>query len=117
MNAGKREAAGAREATARPDERRRETRTYLAGYAAALLLTAAAFAAVRWLHVPARDLLAVVLGLGLAQAVVQLRCFLHISLGRSARADLLLVLFSVLIIALMVAGTLVVLSNLRERMM
>ena len=53
----------------------------------------------------------------LVQTVVQFRCFLHIGLRRSARADLLLVLFSVLIIALMVSGTLVVIFNLRERMM
>jgi cytochrome o ubiquinol oxidase operon protein cyoD len=99
------------------DERRRETRTYLIGYAAALLLTAAAFAAVRWLHLPARTVLAIVSGLALVQTVVQFRCFLHIGLRRSARADLLLVLFSVLIIALMVSGTLVVIFNLRERMM
>lgn len=98
-------------------ERRRETSTYLAGYAAALLLTAAAFAAVRWPLFPARTVFAVVLGLALVQVVVQFRCFLHISFKRSSRADLLLVLFSVLIIALMVSGTLVVLFNLRERMM
>lgn len=99
------------------DERRRETRTYLIGYTVALLLTAAAFATVRWLHLPARTVLTIVLGLALVQAVVHFRCFLHIGLRRSARADLLLVLFSVLIIALMVSGTLVVIFNLRERMM
>lgn len=98
-------------------ERRRETRTYLAGYAAALLLTGTAFAAVRWPWFPARSVLAIVFALALAQVVVQFRCFLHIGLRRSARADLLLVLFSVLIIALMVSGTLVVIFNLRERMM
>ncbi|RZI76847.1 MAG: cytochrome-c oxidase [Pseudomonas sp.] len=98
-------------------ERRRETRTYLAGYAAALLLTAAAFAAVQWPRFPARTVFGIVLGLGLMQVVVQFRCFLHIGFKRSSRADLLLVLFSVLIIALMVSGTLVVIFNLRERMM
>ncbi len=117
MTDGRHPAAESPPAADRPQERRRETRTYLVGYAASLLLSAAAFAAVRWLHLPARTVLAIVLGLALAQAAVQFRCFLHISLRRSARADLLLVLFSVLIIGLMVSGTLVVLSNLRERMM
>jgi cytochrome o ubiquinol oxidase operon protein cyoD len=98
-------------------ERRRQTRTYLVGYAASLALTAAAFAAVRWPQFPARTVFGVVLALGLAQVVVQFRCFLHIGFRRACRADLLLVLFSALIIALMVAGTLVVLFNLRERMM
>ena len=56
-------------------------------------------------------------GLALVQLVVQFRCFPHISLARSARADLLLVLFAALIVTLMVSGTLVILFNLRERMM
>ncbi len=49
--------------------------------------------------------------------LVHFRFFLHIDPKRSARADLLLLLFSSLIVALMVGGTLVVLSNLRGRMM
>ena len=60
---------------------------------------------------------AIILVLGLVQIIVHMRCFLHLSLQRSARADLMLVLFSSLIIALMVGGTLVVLFNLRARMM
>jgi cytochrome o ubiquinol oxidase operon protein cyoD len=58
-----------------------------------------------------------VLALGLVQMAVQFRCFLHISLKRSSRHDLQLILFSTLIIALMVSGTLVILFNLRGRMM
>jgi cytochrome o ubiquinol oxidase operon protein cyoD len=60
---------------------------------------------------------AIILVLGLVQIIVHMRCFLHMSLQRSARSDLLLVLFSSLIIALMVGGTLVVLFNLHTRMM
>ncbi|MHA6720419.1 hypothetical protein ACX40Y_13325 [Sphingomonas sp. RS6] len=56
-------------------------------------------------------------GLALVQMIVQFRCFLHISLQRSARDDLRLILFSTLIVALMVGGTLVILFNLRMRMM
>ena len=51
------------------------------------------------------------------QLAVHLRFFLHIDLKRSARADLQLILFSSLIVALMVGGTLVVLFNLHGRMM
>jgi cytochrome o ubiquinol oxidase operon protein cyoD len=58
-----------------------------------------------------------VLVLGLAQMLVHFRCFLHIDLKRSARADLQLILFSILIIGLMVGGTLVILFNLQQRMM
>ncbi|GAN75990.1 cytochrome o ubiquinol oxidase subunit IV [Acidisphaera rubrifaciens] len=96
---------------------RRETLTYVVGYALALLLTVAAFGLV-YLHLlDGRAAFYAVLGLGLAQMIVHFRCFLHIDLQRSARADLQLILFSSLIVALMVGGTLVVLFNLRTRMM
>ena len=101
----------------RDHDRRREIRTYLAGYATALALTCTAFAAVRWPSAGADTTFAIILALGLVQVVVQFRCFLHISLARSARDDLQLVLFSTLIIALMVGGTLVILFNLQDRMM
>lgn len=98
-------------------ERRRETRTYLVGYALALALTLAAFAFVVWPVAAFGGTFAIILALALVQLVVQFRCFLHISLARSARADLLLVLFAGLIVTLMVSGTLVILFNLRGRMM
>ena len=99
------------------DDRRHEIRTYLIGYAAAIVLTCAAFAAVHWPSTGGSVTFAIVLALGLVQMVVQFRCFLHISLARSARDDLQLILFSLLIIALMVGGTLVILLNLHGRMM
>ncbi len=91
--------------------------TYGIGYLLAIALTGAAFALVHF-HAgsPTGDF-AIVLVLGLVQIVVHMRCFLHMSLQRSARADLMLVLFSVLIIAVMVSGTLVILFNLSMRMM
>lgn len=98
-------------------ERRREIRTYLIGYVAALVLTCAAFAAVRWPSTGSATTFAIVLALGLIQLVLQFRCFLHISLARSARDDLQLILFSTMIVALMVGGTLVILFNLKGRMM
>lgn len=99
------------------NERRRETLTYLIGYALALILTLGAFAAVKWPVAAGGTTIAIILGLALAQVVVQFRCFLHVSFARSAREDLLLVLFAALIVALMVSGTLVILFNLRARMM
>jgi cytochrome o ubiquinol oxidase operon protein cyoD len=99
------------------NERRRETVTYLIGYVLALVLTLGAFAAVKWPVAAGATTLAIVLGLALVQVVVQFRCFLHVSFARSAREDLLLVLFAALIVALMVSGTLVILFNLRTRMM
>lgn len=98
-------------------ERGRETRTYLVGYGLALALTLVAFAAVVWPIATFPGTFAIILVLALVQIIVQFRCFLHISLAKSARHDLLLVLFAALIVTLMVSGTFVVLFNLRQRMM
>ncbi|MCE4224957.1 cytochrome-c oxidase [Methylobacterium sp. C25] len=97
--------------------RRADLATYAFGYLLALVLTGAAFALVRWRWAGGTKALAVVFGLALAQAIVHFRCFLHVDLKRSARDDLQLILFSTLIVLLMVGGTLVVLLNLRMRMM
>lgn len=99
------------------DGKRRETWSYVIGYVLALALTGVAFAAIRWPSFAATATLAVVLGLALVQIIVHFRFFLHISLAKSSRDDLQLVLFSTLIVVLMVSGTIVILMNLRERMM
>ena len=100
-----------------PRIERRETMTYVVGYGLALVLTCAAFGLVYLRLLEPRRAFYAVLGLGLVQMLVHFRCFLHIDLKRSARADLQLVLFSSLIMALMVGGTLVILLNLQARMM
>ena len=96
---------------------RSDVRIYLIGYALALVLSCIAFAEVRWPVFHPAATFAIVLVLALAQAIVLFRFFLHITLAKSARDDLLLILFSTLIVVLMVSGTLVILMNLRARMM
>jgi len=98
-------------------DRRQALRSYATGYGTSLALTLAAFAAVRWPIAGGRTTFGIVLALGFVQMVVQLRCFLHIGFSRSSRHDLQLILFSAVIIALMAGGTLVLLFNLRGRMM
>ncbi|WP_200935914.1 cytochrome C oxidase subunit IV family protein [Methylobacterium sp. Leaf117] len=97
--------------------RRSDLITYGVGYVLALGLTCVAFALVHWHWASGATALGVVFALALIQAIVHFRCFLHVSLRRTARDDLELILFSTLIIALMAGGTLVVLFNLRTRMM
>ena len=92
-----------------------DVRGYIVGYVLALALTVAAFAVVWWPVTIAP--FAIILVLALIQAIVQFRFFLHISLSKSTRDDLQLILFSTLIIGLMVSGTLVILFNLHSRMM
>lgn len=100
-----------------PRMERAETLTYVVGYGLALLLTLAAFGLVWLQFLSGRTAFYVVLGLGLVQMLVHFCCFLHVDLKRNSRADLQLLLFSAMIIALMVGGTLVVLFNLHHRMM
>lgn len=98
-------------------ELRRDFATYTVGYGLALLLTGCAFATVFFNFFSKNGQFATVLVLAFIQILVHMRCFLHISLKRSSRADLQLVLFSTLIIALMAGGTLIILFNLKARMM
>jgi cytochrome o ubiquinol oxidase operon protein cyoD len=91
--------------------------TYGVGYGAAMVLTGAAFALVHWRWAPPPTALAIVFGLALVQIIVHFRCFLHVTLRGPSRDDLQLILFSTLIVLLMVGGTLVVVFNLRTRMM
>ena len=96
-------------------DERREIRSCVTGYVLALLLSAAAFAVVRWPVFGAGTLM-VIFALALIQAIVHFRFFLHIDFKSAARDDLQLILFSAVIVVLMVFGTLVVLLNLRHRM-
>jgi len=98
-------------------ELRRDAATYALGYALALVLTGCAFATVFFNLFSKTGQFATVLVLAFIQILVHMRCFLHISLKRSSRADLQLILFSTLIIALMAGGTLIILFNLQARMM
>jgi len=101
----------------RQDDFHQERRSYIIGFGLALALTSGAFAIVAWRLAAPFTALTLVFGLGLLQIVLHFRFFLHIDLRRSARDDLQLILFASLITLLMVSGTLVILFNLRGRMM
>lgn len=94
-----------------------DARGTIIGYLTALALTGTAFAVVRWPSFDRTGTLAIVFGLALVQVVVHFRFFLHVRPNRSSREKLLLILFSSVIIILMASGTIVVLFNLRNRMM
>ncbi|WP_244493862.1 cytochrome o ubiquinol oxidase subunit IV [Aureimonas sp. AU4] len=107
---------GAERAARREAGRRAELRSYLTGFALAVLLTALPFALVA-AGLGGRWVLTAVAVAALAQIAVHFRFFLHISLDRSTRDDLQLILFTSLIIAMMAGGTIWILGNLHERMM
>ena len=94
---------------------RREFMSYVWGLALALVLTVLPFALVHWQLAPRGTLLIVIGVLALVQAVVHFRFFLHIGLKRK-REDLLLILFSAVLLVVMVAGTIWIMANLAQRM-
>ena len=99
------------------EEARAERLSYTVGLVLALVLTAAAFALVRFELLDRSAAPWAVGALALAQVVVHFRCFLHIDLSRQKREDLQLVLFTALILILMCGGTIWIAYDLYGRMM
>ena len=62
------------------------------------------------------DLLGVVAACAVAQVACQIAFFLHIDLTRQKREDLLLILFTVLLLIIMIGGTLWIMWSLYARM-
>jgi len=96
--------------------RRRELRSYVLGFAFAALLTGCAFVLVLTHYLSRPATLAGIAVLALLQTIVHFHYFLHIDLKKSHRDDLQLILFTGLIIALMVGGTLWILASQFNRM-
>lgn len=96
---------------------RRELRQYLIGFVFALILTVVPFALVAWGGLSFGTALSVIGVLAILQGVVQLRFFLHIDLSAQKREDLHLILFTVLLLSIMAAGTIWIMANLASRMM
>tara|TARA_R110000782_G_scaffold79162_3_gene157497 strand:- start:160 stop:474 length:315 start_codon:yes stop_codon:yes gene_type:complete len=98
-------------------EFRRELRQYLIGFVFALILTVVPFALVAWGGLSFGTALSVIGVLAILQGIVQLRFFLHIDLSAQKREDLHLILFTVLLLSIMAAGTIWIMANLASRMM
>lgn len=91
-------------------------RSYTLGYVLALILTTLAFGAMTTHVLAPATALGAALALGLVQAGVHLRYFLHLGEGDSAERWAALV-FSLVIAGIMVAGSLWVVGDLNARMM
>lgn len=91
--------------------------SYVTGLALAVALTVVPFAMVAWQSASRPVLLGVIAVFGFAQVLVHLRYFLHLSLDTSSRERVGILLFSVLLIVIMAAGTIVVMADLNARMM
>ena len=97
-------------------ELRRELRRYLIGFALALILTVVPFALVAWGALSFGTALSVIGISAILQGVVQLRFFLDIDLSTQKRKDLHLILFTVLLLSIMAAGTIWIMASLANRM-
>ncbi len=103
------------ETRVRKREERREFFSYVWGIGLALLLTLVPFAVVHWSAAPHFALLIMIGAFALLQMLVHFRFFLHIGF-RQKREDLQLLLFSALLLAIMVVGTIWIMANLALRM-
>lgn len=93
-----------------------ERRRYIIGFLASAAWTALAFGVVIGRLEPTLALVIISVG-AIVQVGVQLRYFLHIDFSRQKREDLQLILFTLLLLAIMVAGTVWILADLHHRML
>jgi cytochrome o ubiquinol oxidase operon protein cyoD len=94
----------------------RNGRSYLIGFAFALVLTAASFWASSTSVVYARAVPILIAVLAVAQMGVHVAFFLHISSAPDQENNLLALAFGVFITALVVFGSLIIMTNLNHNM-
>jgi cytochrome o ubiquinol oxidase operon protein cyoD len=102
-----------------PGIRHARLRTYLIGFALALLLTVLPFGLVMFGSgdFPHGFILGALALAAVVQILVHLHFFLHLDRGSNSGGDLLALAFTVLIIAIMLGGTLWIMFDLHARMM
>jgi cytochrome o ubiquinol oxidase operon protein cyoD len=92
-------------------------KSYLTGFVLSLILTAIPFAMVMSGTWPSSACLAAILSAGIVQILVHLYYFLHLDTSSAARWNVLAMIFTVLIMALFVGGSIWVMHSLDYRMM
>lgn len=92
-------------------------KSYIVGFVLSLVLTLASFGVVMSGKLPHGAVLPAIVVLAVAQLVVQLVYFLHMGAAPEQRSNLVIFLFTGLIIAIVVCGSLWVLHNMNENMM
>jgi len=92
-------------------------KSYLTGFILSLILTAIAFASVMSGALSSAAALAGIFMAGIVQILVHLHYFLHLDTTSAARWNVVALVFTLLIMALFVGGTLWIMSSLNYRMM
>jgi cytochrome o ubiquinol oxidase operon protein cyoD len=91
-------------------------KTYVTGFGCSIVLTLAAYLLVIHQLFSRQILIALVIGLALVQFIVQLLFFLHLGTETKPRWKLFVFLFMVMVVAILVFGSLWIMSNLNYRM-
>ena len=91
-------------------------RTYVTGFVASIVLTIGAYLLVTHHTLTRRTLIASVVGLALAQFLVQLLFFLHLGREAKPRWKLMVSLFMVMVVLILVFGSLWIMTSLNYRM-
>ena len=90
---------------------------YSSGFILSLILTVIAYMAVTQHSLPGGALVAAIIGLAIAQVLVQLFFFLHLGQETMPRWKLAVLLFMLLILGILVFGSLWIMQNLNYNMM
>jgi len=92
-------------------------RGYMVGYAAAVLLTIASFLAAQTGALTPSSVTAAITVLAIAQMLVHLIFFLHISTSPHQRTNILAFAVTTLVVSMIVAGSLWIMAHLESNMM
>src|ERR1700722_18754434 len=90
-------------------------KSYVIGFLASLLLTAASFSLVITKILSGQLLIFTIFGLAIVQAIVQLLFFLHVGQEAKPRWESLVFYFMVLVLLIVVIGSLWILFDLNDR--
>jgi cytochrome o ubiquinol oxidase operon protein cyoD len=91
-------------------------KSYLTGFALALILTAIPFGLVATAALPRLPMLIVIVVAAAIQVLVHLRYFLHLDLTTTPRENLLAIAFAAILILIMVGGSFWIMLDLHHRM-
>ena len=91
--------------------------TYTLGFLCSLALTLVAYSAVITRAPAGKSAVAIIIALGILQLLVQLRFFLHLGFARSMRFNLAVFAFTALIAAIVVGGSIWIMTNLNYNTM
>jgi cytochrome o ubiquinol oxidase operon protein cyoD len=92
-------------------------KSYLVGFILSVILTAVPFALVMGHAAPAAVLIPAILGVGVVQIGVHLKCFLHMDRSASQIWNNAAFVFAVIVIGILIAGSLWIMYHLNMNMM